>query len=90
MMKNKVRLNERDRQFEMTEDGKTAFVKYECFSGGMDFISTFVPEEWRGQGIGTFLVSYALAYAKERHLKIGATCPFVRAYIYKHKEFAEE
>lgn len=90
VMKNEIRLNEQKQQFEIVKNGGIAFVKYECLPGGMNFISTFVPDEWKGKGIGSMLAEYALTYAKEHHLKIVATCPFIQAYIYKHKEFSEK
>lgn len=89
-MENKVRLNEQKRQFELLKDGKIAFVKYECSSGGMNFIRTFVPEAWRGKGVGTFLSKHALNYAREHHWEIEATCPFIQAYINKYTEIVEE
>lgn len=89
-MKNQVRHNEEEKRFELTENGKTAYVKYECLPGAMNFIVTFVPEEWQGQGVGSRLAEYALRYAKEQGLKIVATCPFIQEYMDKHQEFSDE
>ncbi len=45
---------------------------------------TYVPENYREKGIGSALVDNAISYARERDLKIGATCPFVRSYMEEH------
>lgn len=90
IMEQDVRLNEEKQQFEIVKNGKTAFLKYECLPGGINFISTFVPDEWQGKGVGSKLAENALTYAQKHQLKIVATCPFIRAFIYKHSEFAEK
>lgn len=87
-MKRKIVHNREKHQFEITEGGEIAYVAYEEIPDGMDFIATFVPDKMQGKGIGSALAEYALSYAKERHMEIEATCPFIREYIGKHPEFA--
>jgi putative acetyltransferase len=41
-------------------------------------------ESERGKGIGSALIRYALASARERGLIVIPICPFVAAYIKKH------
>lgn len=89
-MKKEIVHNGGKHQFEITEGEETAYVAYEEIPDGMDFIATFVPNKMQGKGIGSALAEYALTYAKNRHEKIEATCPFIREYIKKHPEFAEK
>ncbi|HEX7080134.1 MAG TPA: GNAT family N-acetyltransferase [Gammaproteobacteria bacterium] len=53
----------------------------------LDYYSTFVPESLRGRGIASALVRHALAYAKDRRLKIVPTCPFVAHVVQQDRSF---
>ncbi|MEQ8471304.1 MAG: GNAT family N-acetyltransferase [Marinoscillum sp.] len=44
----------------------------------IDFISTFVPQESRHEGVGHSLAEHALEYAANHDLRVKPTCPFVR------------
>jgi predicted GNAT family acetyltransferase len=45
---------------------------------------TEVPPSAKGQGVGDALVRHALAYARERGLRVMATCPYVQAWLRRH------
>lgn len=83
-MKTEIKQNEKEHRFEYKEDGSLAYVEYKIIPGGMDFIATFVPEELRGKGVGSALAKAALQVAETEHMKIVASCPFIRSYIEKH------
>ena len=53
----------------------------------LEYYHTFVPPSLRGGGIGSQLTEYALRYAREQHMKVRPTCPFVARYIERHPEF---
>ena len=53
------------------------------------FVHTEVPPELGGKGIGSKLVKGALDQVRAEGLKVIARCPFVKAYIDKHAEFAD-
>jgi len=76
-------------QFIYMEGGRTARLDYIVLPDGktLDYHSTYVPPELRGQQIGQTLVKYALDYAKENHYKIIPSCSFVDAYIKRHPEY---
>lgn len=78
-------------QFVAVVDGKTAMLKYSLSKDEriIDYYSTFVPPELRGQNIGLGLVKFALKYAKENSYKVIPTCSFVQAYINRHPEYNE-
>jgi hypothetical protein len=66
---------------------KYAYVKYHI-SGNAPYIdSTFVPEEYRGQGLAETLVKAVLNYAAEKKLKIVPNCSYAKRYIEKHPEY---
>jgi predicted GNAT family acetyltransferase len=67
-------------------DGSFAIAEYNLFHGKIVFTHTEVPPAHEGQGIGSALIRFALASARERDLKVIAICPFVAAYIKKHAE----
>jgi predicted GNAT family acetyltransferase len=50
---------------------------------------TRVPGELEGQGYGGALAKAALDYARANGLKVIPTCPFVSAYLRRHKEYAD-
>ena len=55
----------------------------------LDFYSTTVPEPSRGFGIATQLVATGLKFARQQHLKVKPTCPFVKDYLERHQEDQE-
>jgi predicted GNAT family acetyltransferase len=50
------------------------------------FTHTEVPEAHGGKGLGTALIRFGLAAARERGLKVIPICPFFAAYMQKHEE----
>ena len=67
-------------------DGSIAIAEYNLLHGKIVFTHTEVPPAHEGQGIGTALIRFALASARERGLKVIPICPFFAAYIKKHAE----
>jgi predicted GNAT family acetyltransferase len=52
----------------------------------LDLQHTEVPPSGQGQHIGDALVRAALGYARERGLRVMATCPYVQAWLRRHPE----
>ena len=67
-------------------DGSFAIAEYTLPAAKIMFTHTEVPEAHEGQGLGTALIEFALASARERGLKVIPICPFFAAYIKKHEE----
>jgi len=76
-------------RFESTVDGETAFLLYERTRDALTLIHTEVPPALRGHHIGDALVEAALKDARSAGLRIVAVCPFVTAYLRKHREAAD-
>lgn len=53
----------------------------------LDFLSTFVPIEQRGQSIAAKITDVALQYAKDNNYKVIPTCPFIKHYIDTHPNY---
>jgi predicted GNAT family acetyltransferase len=58
-------------------------------AGVIDFVHTFVPENQRGQGVADELAQAGLAYARQQHLKVRTSCPFMADYVQQHQQYAD-
>lgn len=81
--------NKAQHRYELTVDGHLAATYYELAGGVITFVHTEVPAELGGQGVGSRLVKGALDQVRADGLKVVAQCPFVKAYIGKHAEYAD-
>jgi uncharacterized protein len=82
-----VRDNPSRHRFELEVDGHVAFTTYKIEGSIITFIHTEVPKELGGRGVGTGLARGALDAVRARGLKVIAKCPFIAAFMKKHKEF---
>ncbi len=67
-------------------DGTFAFAGYNLIPGKIMFTLTEVPEAHGGQGLGSALIRFGLAAARERGLKVIPICSFFAAYMQRHAE----
>ena len=81
-----IRDNPDKHRFEADLGGGMAIAEYNLLSHAIMFTHTEVPEAHEGQGIGTRLIEFALAAARERGLQVIPICPFFAAYMKKHEE----
>lgn len=70
--------------------GAEAQLEYRLFQvegqPAVDFYHTFVPPEFRGQGIAALLTNAALEWARNQQLQIHASC----SYVARQLEVAEK
>lgn len=78
--------NDAASRFEIEEDGHTAVLEFAEEGDRLELISTNVPEELGGRGIGGQLAKGALAYARENGKRVKVTCDFVKSYLERHPE----
>jgi predicted GNAT family acetyltransferase len=64
-------------------------VDYHLQPGLMTILHTEVARDFEGKGVGSLLVARALDDVRARGLKVLVVCPFVRAYIQRHPEYAD-
>ena len=81
--------NKAQHRYELTVEGHLAATYYEIRDRVITFVHTEVPPELGGKGVGSALVKGALDQVRTEGLKVVAQCPFVKAYIGKHAEYAD-
>ena len=60
---------------------------YDMFAENvLDLQHTEIPPSGKGQGIGDALIRAALGYARERGLRVMATCPYVQVWLRRHPD----
>jgi predicted GNAT family acetyltransferase len=75
-------------RYELEIDGHVAFVVYRRRGDGtITLVHTEVPKALGGRGVGSTLVRAVLEKVRAEGLKVVATCPFVGAWMEKHREF---
>jgi predicted GNAT family acetyltransferase len=78
---------DRDR-YEVSTDGEVVgFSAYVTRPGLIAFVHTEVNECLEGRGLGDRLIRFALEDARVRGLAVLPFCPFVKAFIERHREF---
>jgi len=86
---NDVVNNREHHRYELAVEGHIAASYYKVADGVITFMHTEVPPELGGKGVGSKLVKGALDQARAEGLKVVALCPFVKAYIDKHSDYAD-
>jgi hypothetical protein len=77
---------ERSRFFVALPEGDAELL-YQPFGDDIiDLQHTEVPNAERHHGVADALVRAALAWARERELRVIATCPYVQAWLRRHPE----
>jgi uncharacterized protein len=76
-------------RYELAVDGHIAATYYKVADGVITFVHTEVPPELGGKGVGSRLVQGALDQVRADGLKVIAQCPFVKAWIDKHADYAD-
>ena len=78
---------DRDR-YELSIDGEeVGYSAYRARPGLIAFFHTEVDERLEGRGLGDRLIRFALEDARARGLAVLPFCPFVNAFIERHREF---
>lgn len=81
-------------RFALDDDGKIiGAAHYRDFDGseGVEriFFHTTVDEEYGGQGLAGIMVKFALENTIASGARIVPVCPYVKAYVAKHTEYAK-
>jgi len=75
-------------RYELSVDGEVmGFTTYLARPGLIAFLHTEVDERVQGRGLGDRLIKEALEDARARELAVLPFCPFVKAFIERHREF---
>ena len=76
-------------RYELEVDGHIAAAYYRFLDGVLVFTHTKVPPELEGKGIGSELVKGALDQVRADKFRASAQCPFVKAWLEKHPDYAD-
>lgn len=77
------------RRFEARLEGPSgplAFVAYTIAGDIVTLTHTEVPEAFRGQGVASRLIGFALTTAREKGWKVVPQCEAVRSYMQRHAD----
>ncbi len=78
------------KEFVVNHEGFKAVLSYEKpEEATIDFVSTKVAFQLRGNGLGKILVDKGIEYASKNGYKIIASCPFVAELIEKNELIRE-
>ncbi len=83
--------NPDENRFEAYVDGELAgFAEYRRRDGDrIVFSHTEVDDAFEGHGVGSKLAAGALDAARARGLTVTPLCPFIRAFIDRHPDYAD-
>jgi uncharacterized protein len=70
-------------------DQLAGFAVYHLHGDVADFTHTEIADEFEGQGLGSKLIRAALEETRGAGRQVLPHCPFVRAFIAKHPEYAD-
>ena len=80
--------NVQQNRFEFHIDRRIAKIIYEIKNDKYYLVSTQVPKELSGQGIGSKLIKETLEQIENMGFKVVANCPFIQAWFKRHPEKA--
>lgn len=84
-----IKHDEVNKRFYVEINGNTSELTYKKVDDKtLDYHHTFVPEALRNQGLAAKITKYALAYARNNHYYVIPSCPYVKAYIEQHPDYA--
>ncbi len=78
---------DRDRYELSIDEEVVGFTVYRTRPGLIAFVHTEIDERLQGRGLGDRLIRFALEDARARGLAVLPFCPFVKAFIERHREF---
>lgn len=85
-----IKHDEINKRFYVEVDGNLSELTYKKIDDKtLDYHHTFVPEALRNQGLAAKITKYALEYARNNHYQVIPSCPYVKAYIKQHIEYAD-
>jgi predicted GNAT family acetyltransferase len=85
-----IRDNPGEGRYELLVDGEPAgFAEYRDREERRIFVHTVVDPAYAGRGLGNRLAKGVLDDALDRGLHVVPRCPFIRAWLERHPEYAE-
>lgn len=69
--------------------GKSSYLRYRVEGDKMYVDEVYTPEEFRGRGLASKLMEAAVAYAKEKKLRVVPVCSYARRYLEARPELRD-
>lgn len=85
-MENKVVDKHTENRFEYKRNGILAILEYERKGDKIYLLSTQVPDEISGQGVGSELIRQSFELIEKMNLKVVPVCSFVHNWLGKNPE----
>lgn len=84
-----VLMDEADQRFHVKLEGEEedAYIDYRWYDNRLMLLYIFVPVKFRGKGVSSALMQYALNYARSKDAKINIYCPYIAKYVRMHPEY---
>lgn len=76
-------------RFEIVIGDDVATLAYTRDGNRISLDHTEVPPSLEGRGVGSRLARGGLEFARAHRLRVIVFCPFVRAYLQRHPEYAD-
>jgi len=77
-------------RYEITVDGTLAgFAEYRLAPDHITFVHTVIDDAFAGKGLAGVLVRAALDDVRTRALRVVPVCPYVKAWIERHPDYAD-
>jgi uncharacterized protein len=77
-------------RYEAVLDGRVVGIsQYTLADDVITFLHTEVDQTVEGKGLGSRLAAGALDDVRRRGLRVVAKCPFIAAYIKRHRDYAD-
>jgi len=86
MENNTVVNNESKKRFEYKKNDNLAVIEYKIMGNKILLLSTQVPPELSGQGVGSNLVKQAFDLIESMDLKVVPVCSFIQRWLRKNPE----
>ena len=82
--------NAAQHRYEAAVGGQLAgFCEYNLLREAIMFTHTEVLPDHEGQGVGSALARHVLDEARDKGLHVIPVCPFIAAYIRKHRDYVD-
>ncbi|MBC6906883.1 N-acetyltransferase [Saccharophagus sp. K07] len=73
--------DKQNQRFVLSIEDQQAVLEYRVNGNTLDFVSTYVPPQFRGKGHAERLVRHGLAWAKEQGYDIQASCWYADKFL---------
>lgn len=85
-----VRDNSEQRRYEaFVGDSLAGFADYHSQPGLVTVMHTEIDPAFEGRGLGSALIRWMLDDIRSRGARVLPVCPFVRAFLQRHAEYAD-